>query len=206
MPDTATGQRRLGIFGSAFNPPHTGHLILVAEARWKLALDEVVVVPTGEPYHKESAWDPGREERLGLAREAFSGEPACVVSELETGRPGPSYTVDTLREIAANEADSELLLLLGADAALGLPKWRSTGEIFELAQVAVAPRPGVDQLEVEQAVEAAGGGSRTEFFSMPRTDITATLIRERIGAGEPFGHLVPQRVAERIRERGLYVG
>lgn len=206
MPDAVAGRRRLGIFGSAFNPPHTGHLILVAEALWRLDLDGVRVVPTGEPYHKESAWDPGREERLHLAAEAFSGEPSCEVSDIETGRSGPSYTVDTLREIAASEPDTDLFLLLGADAALGLPGWRSPEEIFELAQVAVAPRPGVEQAEVEEAIARAGGVGRTIFFPIPRTDITATLIRERIGAGEPFGHLVPQRVAERIRERGLYVG
>jgi nicotinate-nucleotide adenylyltransferase len=184
VPDEVAG-RRLGIFGSAFNPPHTGHLILVAEALWRLELDGVRVVPTGEPYHKDSDYDPGREERLQLAREAFSGEPACEVSDLETNRPGPSYTVDTLRQVATEDPEADLV---------------------ELAQVAVAPRPGVDRDEVEEAVTGAGGGRRTTFFPMPRTDITATLIRERIGAGEPFGHLVPQRVAERIRERGLYVG
>jgi nicotinate-nucleotide adenylyltransferase len=206
VPDEVAGRRRLGIFGSAFNPPHTGHLILVAEALWRLELDGVRVVPTGEPYHKDSDYDPGREERLQLAREAFSGEPACEVSDLETNRPGPSYTVDTLRQVATEEPEADLVLLLGADAALGLPDWKDPTEVFELAQVAVAPRPGVDRDEVEEAVTGAGGGRRTTFFPMPRTDITATLIRERIGAGEPFGHLVPQRVAERIMERGLYVG
>ena len=206
MPEVVTGRRRLGIFGSAFNPPHTGHLILVAEALWRLDLDGVRIVPTGEPYHKESAWDPGREERLALAREAFSGEPSCEVSDIETRRSGPSFTVETLREIAAEEPEVELFLLLGADAALGLPGWRSPDEIFELARVAVAPRPGVDRGEVEAAIAEVGGGEEVTFFPMPRTDITATLIRERIGAGEPFGHLVPQRVAERICERGLYVG
>ena len=206
MADSGAGRRRLGIFGSAFNPPHTGHLILVAEALWRLDLDGVLIVPTGEPYHKEAAWDPGREERLALAREAFSGEASCRVSEIETERSGPSYTIDTLREVASEEPDTDLFLLLGADAALGLPDWRSPDEIFELARVAVAPRPGVDREEVESAIQGAGGADRTTFFPIPRTDITATLIRERIGAGEPFGHLVPQRVAERIREKGLYVG
>ena len=206
MPDAVVGRRRLGVFGSAFNPPHIGHLILVAEAIWRLDLDGVRVVPTGEPYHKESAWDPGRTERLELARAAFSGEPSCEVSEIEIGRPGPSYTVETLRQTAIEEPGDELILLLGADAALGLPTWNAPAEIFELARVAVAPRPGVERSQVEDAVAEAGGKGRTEFFSMPRTDITATLIRERIASGEPFGHLVPQRVAERIHERGLYRG
>jgi nicotinate-nucleotide adenylyltransferase len=206
VPDGAAGRKRLGIFGSAFNPPHIGHLILVAEAVWRLDLDGVRVVPTGEPYHKETAWDPGRMERFDLAREAFSGEPACEVSQIEIDRPGPSYTVETLRQTAVEKPEDELILLLGADAALGLPAWSAPAEIFELARVAVAPRPGVEREQVEGAVAKAGGGGRTEFFPMPRTDITATLIRERIAAGEPFGHLVPQRVAERIHERGLYRG
>lgn len=206
MPDTVTGRGKLGIFGSAFNPPHTGHLILVAEALWRLELTGVRVVPTGEPYHKEAAWDPGRQERLQLAREAFSGEPACEVSDVEIRRSGPSYTVETLRQMASDEPDCELVLLLGADAALGLPSWRSPGEILELARIAVAPRPGVDRGAVEAAIAEVGGTGRTTYFPIPRTDITATLIRERIAAGDPFGHLVPQRVAERIRERGLYRG
>lgn len=206
MPDTATGRRRLGIFGSAFNPPHTGHLILVAEALWRLELDGVLVVPTGEPYHKDSSWDPGREERLAMAREAFSGEPTCEVSDIEMRRSGPSYTIETLREVASEEPGAELFLLLGADAALGLPEWRSPEEIFEISRVAVAPRPGVEPQEVERAIAGVSGASRTTFFPIPRTDITATLIRERIGAGQPFGHLVPQRVAERIRGRDLYLG
>ena len=157
MPDSTPGRRRLGIFGSAFNPPHTGHLILVAEALFRLELDRVLVVPTGEAYHKEGRGDPGREERLELAREAFSGEPSCEVSDMEIRREGPSYTVETLEEVSAGDPDADLFLLVGADAALGIPDWRSPERIFEIAQVAVAPRPGVERDEVEAAIADVGG-------------------------------------------------
>jgi nicotinate-nucleotide adenylyltransferase len=202
--DPASGPGRVGVFGSAFNPPHTGHLVLAAEARWRLGLDLVAVVPTGEAYHKRSDIDPGSETRYELAEAAFREEGACDVLRLEVDRPGPSLTVDTLTELTGQFPGAELFLLLGADAALGLADWQSPGEVLELATVVVAPRPGIDPAEVERACSALGAPEKVEMIEMPRIDITSTVIRGRVERGEPFRHLVPQLVAEMITERGLY--
>ena len=204
MTDLAGEPGRVGVFGSAFNPPHTGHLVLAAEARWRLGLDRVLVVPTGQAYHKEADLDPGSELRFELAEAAFREEDACEVLRLEVERPGPSHTVDTLEEVAGRFAGAELFLLLGADAALGLESWQTPQRILELATVVVAPRPGIDPAEVERVCASLGVPERVVAIEMPRIDITSTLIRERVERGEPFRHLVPQRVAEMISERGLY--
>lgn len=197
---------RIGIFGSAFNPPQIGHLILVAEARWQLGLDRIVVVPTGDPYHKESGRSPDSEERLRLAREAFADQDRVEVSDLEVMRAGPSYTYDTLEAITRDEPDSDLYLLLGADAAAGIGGWHRLDRILELARLAVAPRGRVELHVIERAVADAGGVSRLRFFTMPEVGISSSMVRGRIESGEPYEHLVPPAVAGSIRENELYAG
>ena len=197
---------RVGIFGSAFNPPHIGHVLVVAEARWRLELERVLVVPTGDPYHKEGGLDPGREARLEMAELAFRDEPASEVLAIEIERAGPTYTADTVAELGAREPGMDPVLLLGADAALGLAGWERVQALAEMAEIAVAPRSGIEPGEVERSIRDAAPEARVSFFEMPRVDVTATLIRERIEAGVPFEHLVPQRVSALIQERGYYVG
>lgn len=197
---------RFGVFGSAFNPPQIGHLILVAEARWRLGLDRIIVVPTGDPYHKDSDRSPAPEARLQLARDAFSGQDGVDVSDIEVMRPGPSYTCETLEAISQQDPDSELYLLLGADSAAGIGAWHRLDRILELARLAVAPRGRVELQRIERAVADAGGTSRLEFFAMPEVGISSTLVRSRIESGEPYEHLVPAAVAGTIRENELYAG
>lgn len=196
---------RVGIFGSAFNPPHLGHVLVVAEARWRLDLARVLVVPTGDPYHKEGGLDPGREARLEMAELAFSDEPASEVLAVEIERAGPTYTADTVAQLVAEEPGMSPVLLLGADAALGLAGWERVEPLVGMAEIAVAPRSGIEPGEVERSIRQAAPDATITFFEMPRVDVTATLIRERIEAGIPFEHLVPQRVSAVIQERGYYV-
>lgn len=197
---------RTGIFGSAFNPPHIGHVLVVAEGRWRLGLDRVLIVPTGEPYHKDGGLDPGREARLEMAELAFQDEPGCEVLSVEIERSGPTFTADTIAQLMTDRPGLDPVLLLGADAALGLPGWKRVGPLLDEAAIAVAPRSGIDPVEVERTVKSVDADARVSFFEMPRVDITATLIRERIEAGSPFEQLVPQRVSAVIRERGYYRG
>lgn len=197
---------RVGIFGSAFNPPHIGHVLVVAEARWRLGLERVLVVPTGDPYHKEGGLDPGGEARLEMAELAFRDEPGCEVLAVEVERAGPTYTADTVAGLVSKEPGIDPVLLLGADAALGFAGWERGESLAEMAEIAVAPRSGIEPGEVERSIREAIPEARITFFEMPRVDVTATLIRERIEAAIPFEHLVPQRVSARIRERGYYVG
>ena len=210
---------RLGVLGGTFDPPHLGHLVLAEAARVQFALDRVLFVPAGDPYHRR----PGSgfqvasarpdlspaADRLAMTRLAVAGNDAFAVDDREVGREGPSYTVDTLTELAAEwDAGSgtreaaapgarRLFLLLGADAAAELGRWKEPGRIAELATILVAPRgerepstAPVPVLEVD----------------MPRIDITSTLVRERARAGLSVRYLVPDAVAEYIDGRGLYRG
>lgn len=195
---------RVGVFGSTFNPPHIGHLILVAEARWRLRLDRVIAVPTGDPYHKETALLPAPETRLALAKAAFKGQPDVTVSSIEVERPGPTFTVDTLEAIVSEHPESSIRLLLGSDSALKIGEWHRPERIFELARIAVAPRDLLERDRVERAVAAAGGLGLVDFFAMPQVAVSSTLVRERIRAGEPYRHLVPTAVASIIENERLY--
>lgn len=197
-------ERSIGVFGSAFNPPHLAHQIFLAEATWQLGLDRVVVVPTGDPYHKVIEADPGAEVRFRLAEAAFGGLEGIEVSPVEVRREGPSYTCDTLEEIADPLGKYETHLLMGADAAKGFAGWRSPERILELARIGVALRPGVGKEEVESVFEALGGAGRIDFIEMPQVGISSSLIRRRVAAKEPFRHLVPTKVAQMIENGDTY--
>ncbi|MGB0120478.1 MAG: nicotinate-nucleotide adenylyltransferase [Solirubrobacterales bacterium] len=197
-------ERSIGVFGSAFNPPHIAHLIFLAEARWQLGLDEILAVPTGDPYHKDSASDPGPEARLRLARAAFDGIDGIEVSDIEVRRDGPSYTCDTLEVIADRFGTSEIFFLMGADAAQGFAGWKQPERILEKARIGIAPRPGVEREEIQSVFDGLDGKDRIEFIEMPRIDISSTFIRERIEAKEPFCHLVPTKVAQMIKNEDTY--
>jgi len=195
---------RVGVFGSAFNPPQIGHLILVEEARWQLGLDRVIVVPTGDPYHKETDEMLSGPVRLALAEAAFAGLDRTEVSDLEVVRAGPSRTCETLDEIHSRHPDTEITLLLGADAALGIGSWHRPERILATARIGVASRTGIEPERVERALEAVGGAGRVDFFTMPDVAISSTLVRERIRAERPYRHLVPTAVAAMIENEGLY--
>lgn len=195
---------RLGVFGSSFGPPTLGHRILLEEARYRLDLDRVVVVPTGQAWHKGGSGGPSGQVRLRLARAAFADLDWAEVSEIEVLREGPSYTCETLESIHSSNPDSQIFLLLGADAASGLGEWHLPERVLELATVAVAPRPGTATVEVETAFEGLGRPDRLELFEMPAVDISSTLVRRRIGSGGPWKHLVPHGAAEMIDNEDLY--
>lgn len=192
------------MLGGAFNPPHTGHLLLAQEARWALPLDEVLLVTTGVAAHKELADDPGAELRLqmtALAAEAGEELEACG---LEVERPGPSYMHETLAQLAELHPGRELWLLLGADMASSLGEWKHPERIVASARIGVVPRPGVGLGAVESTLSRLGAADRSETIQMPLCGVSSTLIRERAAAGRPLRHLVPDSVAALIAERELY--
>ncbi len=192
------------MLGGAFNPPHTGHLLLAQEARWTLELDELVLMTTGQAPHKEIEDDPGAGVRLEMARLAASCADGVEASGLEVDRDGPSYTHETLAQLAAEFPGREIWFILGADMAAGLGSWKNPERVVELARLAVVPRPGVGMGAVESSLERLGAAGRAEVLDMPLCGISSTLIRERAAAGRPLRHLVPDPVAELITERGLY--
>lgn len=195
---------RIGILGGMFNPPHLGHLALARAAASELDLDVVLLTPVLIPPHKPPKWDPGPEHRLRMCRLAVRGEERLDVCTLELERPGPSYTVDTLRSIHASHPDAELTLILGADVAQTLGSWREPREILKLARLAVADREDTSRGDVLDGLGQLQGEARTSIVSMPRLDVSSSLVRKRLNAGEPIEGLVGAEVAAYIAEHQLY--
>jgi nicotinate-nucleotide adenylyltransferase len=193
-----------GVLGSAFNPPHLGHLALAQEALWQLGLEQVLLVPTGEAPHKRIAEDPGRELRLAMTRLAASDDARFTASTVEVEREGPSYTYETLEELAEQTGDSELVFVMGADAAVGLESWRNPKRVVELARLAIARRAGIADAEVAAMLRSLGAEDRATMLEMPQFGVSSSAVRERAAAGRPLRYLVPEPVARFIEEKEIY--
>lgn len=176
------------------------------EAREQLGLDVVLLMPAAVPPHKEVPEDPGAEVRVELCRLAAAGEEGLEVSVIELERPGPSYTVDTLRDVHARHPEDALTFIVGGDMARSLPTWRSPEEVVGLATFAVAEREGIRRADILEQVAGLGAPERFRFFDMPRLDVSSSDIRRRVAAGRPIRHLVPAPVADYIEAHGLYRG
>ncbi len=197
---------RVGIFGGVFNPPHIGHLLCAQEAYVQLELDRVVFVPAGRPPHREIPDDPGAEARLTMCEYAISADERFRLSRVEVDRDGPSYTVDTLRELGERAPGSELVLILGSDQARALPEWHRPDEVVRrCAVIGVAERDGMPREDVvARAGEVPGAAGKLRFFDMPRIDVSATMVRRRAAERRPIRYLVPDKVASYIGAQSLY--
>ena len=202
--EAAVAGARIGIFGGAFNPPHVGHLVLAQEAHWQLGLDTVVLVPVGEPSHRTLEGDPGAEVRLQMCEHAIASDARFAVSRIEIDREGPSYTVDTLRELVRRAPDDELVLLIGGDQAAALASWREPEEIMSLALLGVAERDEWRRGEIVERLGTLCRPDRVRFFDMPRMEVSSTMVRQRAAAGRPIRYLVPDKVANFIGAQSLY--
>jgi nicotinate-nucleotide adenylyltransferase len=200
----ASPGRGIGVLGSAFNPPHLGHLALAQEALWQLGLDEVILVPTGEAPHKRIADDPGRDVRIAMTRLAAADDPRFSVSALEVEREGPSYTYETLQALAEERAETELVFVMGADAAVGLESWRNPERVVKSARLAVARRAGVSDTEVAAVMRSLGAEGKATMLEMPQFGVSSSAVRERAAQGRPLRYLVPEPVARFIEEKGVY--
>jgi nicotinate-nucleotide adenylyltransferase len=194
----------IGVLGSAFNPPHLGHLALAQEALWQLGLAEVILMPTGTAPHKRIVDDPGREQRLAMTRLAAADDSRFSVSTLEVEREGPSYTYETLEQLAEDRGDSELVFVMGADAAVGLESWREPQRVTELARLAVARRAGISDADVAAVLRSLGAAGQATMLEMPQFGVSSSAVRERAAAGRPLRYLVPESVARFIEEKGIY--
>jgi nicotinate-nucleotide adenylyltransferase len=195
---------RVGILGGVFNPPHIGHLVCAQEAHAQLGLDVVVWIPVGQAPHRDVPDDPGPEIRLEMCELAVSADERFRLSRIEVDRPGPSYTSDTLRELAARDSQDELCLILGGDQAMSLPLWHEPEQVMSFATVAVAERVGAKRQDIAERLASLPGGSPPIFFDMPRIDVSSTLVRRRAAAGQPIRYLVPDKVANFIGAQSLY--
>ena len=193
---------RIGMFGGSFDPPHQTHVALARAAMAQGALQSLHVCPTGHPWHK--ARQPSAAvHRVAMARLAFADVPGVVVDARETHRDGPTYTLDTLRELQREHEDARLVLLMGTDQASALPTWHGWQQVLELATVLVATRAGLPHFD-PQTLPGLPAGARFETLHLPPADTSATDIRARAARGEDISALVPPAVARYIDQHRLY--
>jgi nicotinate-nucleotide adenylyltransferase len=200
-PSNAT-PRKMGVFGGAFDPPHTAHVALAQTSIAELQLDELRIIPTGQAWHKARPLSPA-QHRLAMAQLAFAPLPSVVVDPRETQRAGPSYTVDTLRELRAQWPDADLFLILGGDQARALPTWREWEEILRLAIICVAEREDLTGAS-PQFIAPKSHESRFRRLQMPAMPVSATDIRARIATHQCVVPLVFEPVARYIDDHHLY--
>jgi nicotinate-nucleotide adenylyltransferase len=190
------------MMGGAFDPPHNAHVELARVAIAELGLDELRVVPTGQAWHKTRSLSPGHH-RLAMARLAFSGVPRAVVDSCEIEREGPSYTLDTLRQLAEQLAPVQLFLVIGADQARALPSWHGWLKILEIAIICVAERADLAG-STPPFVPPPEHRTRFRTLSLPPMAVSATEIRARVSQEQDIASLVCEPVARYIHEHHLY--
>jgi nicotinate-nucleotide adenylyltransferase len=195
-----SGVRRIGIMGGTFDPIHHGHLVAASEVADRFALDEVVFVPTGEPWQKVDEDVTPAEDRYLMTVIATASNPRFGVSRVDIDRGGPTYTVDTLRDMAALYGPkTELFFITGADALERILSWKDADHMFELARFVAVTRPGyvlTDEHLPDDAVE---------MIEVPAMAISSTACRARVRSGHPVWYLVPDGVVQYIVKRHLYI-
>ncbi len=195
----------VGVFGGTFDPPHIGHLILADEARAALALDRVLWVVSGEPPHKPSRPITPVETRVEMVLAAILEAPEFELSRADIDRPGPHYSVDTIRWLQERYPGKGLAYLMGSDALMDLPNWHQPNLFVEVcSSIGVLRRPGTkpDLQLLERHLP--GISAKVRYFKAPPIGISGRDIRGRVAAGEPYRYLVPSGVAALIKAHQLY--
>ncbi|WP_298458135.1 nicotinate-nucleotide adenylyltransferase [uncultured Cellulomonas sp.] len=191
---------RIGVMGGTFDPVHHGHLVAASEVAARYALDEVVFVPTAMPVFKQEQRVSPPEDRYLMTVIATASNPRFTVSRVDIDRGGVTYTVDTLRELAASRPDADLFFITGADALEQILRWKDADEVFRMARFVGVTRPGhhlsLDGLPADRVSE----------LEIPALAISSTDIRVRAAAGQPVWYLVPDGVVQYIAKHGLYRG
>jgi nicotinate-nucleotide adenylyltransferase len=194
---------RLGLFGGTFDPIHLGHLILAEQCREACGLDQVWFVVAGAPPHK-----PGDRtavtHRLEMARIAIAGRKSFAVSEIETMRPGPHYSVETLASIRGDRPDDDLFFLIGADSLADLPGWREPGRIAQLATIVVVNRPGLEEVDPANLPDFGPGSHPLKSVTIPPIGIASNDLRRRLAERRSIRYLVPRGVEAYIEAQKLY--
>jgi nicotinate-nucleotide adenylyltransferase len=197
-----TRQLRLGVMGGTFDPIHHGHLVAASEVQARFALDEVVFVPTGEPWQKAGKKVSQPEDRYLMTTIATASNPRFSVSRVDIERPGPTYTVDTLKDIrAVRGPELDLFFITGADALSQILTWKGVDELFDLAHFVGVSRPGVDlgEADITHLPEES-----VTLLEVPALTISSTACRQRVAEGLPIWYLVPDGIVQYIAKRGLY--
>jgi nicotinate-nucleotide adenylyltransferase len=191
-------QRKIGVMGGTFDPIHHGHLVAASEVADRFALDEVLFVPTGQPWQKTDRTVSPPEDRYLMTVIATASNPRFSASRIDVARSGPTYTVDTLSELHEALPDAELFFITGADALAQILSWRDVDRVFRYAHFVGVTRPGY---ELGDDHLPDGVASLVE---VPAMAISSTACRERVAQGRPVWYLVPDGVVQYITTRGLY--
>ncbi len=195
------GRRRIGVMGGTFDPIHHGHLVAASEVQASFDLDEVIFVPTGEPWQKADRDVSPAEDRYLMTVIATAANPRFAVSRVDIDRDGPTYTIDTLRDLSASHPDADLYFITGADAMAALLTWRDHEELFELAHFVGCTRPGH---EMDDSTLDGLPKDRITVLEIPALAISSTDCRDRVVRGEPVWYLVPDGVVQYIGKHRLY--
>ena len=201
------GVRRVGVIGGSYDPVHVAHLVVAESVREALSLDMVLFVPVGEQPLKQGQPVTASQHRIAMVELAVEGNPHFRVSRVDVDRPGPSYTVETLkllREEWAERGRTELWFIIGADSLLTLARWHDPTGILLQSRLAVVRRPGYlpDLGELEERVPKLQ--ERVDWVDAPLMDISATDLRRRVAEGRSIRYRVPEAVREYIEKEGLY--
>jgi nicotinate-nucleotide adenylyltransferase len=190
--------RRIGVMGGTFDPVHHGHLVAASEVAYNFELDEVIFVPTGQPYKKNLQVAPA-EDRYLMTVIATASNPRFSVSRVDIDRPGPTYTIDTLKDLQAKaDKQDELFFITGADALAEILTWHDADELFGLAHFVGCTRPG------HQLTRNGLPEGKVSLVEIPALSISSTECRARVREGEPVWYLVPDGVVQYIAKRRLY--
>jgi nicotinate-nucleotide adenylyltransferase len=197
---------RVGVLGGTFDPIHVGHLILAEAARRLLDLERVVFVPAGNPWRKRSRPITLADHRLAMVSLAIADNPAFALSATEVEREGPSYTADTLAALHEEWPDAEgLYFIMGVDALKDLPNWKDPQRIIRSAYLAVATRPGWEQVNLAELERLIPGLlARLRPVDMPMIQISSSELRDLVARTQSIRYLVPSPVQEYIQRNSLY--
>ena len=199
---------RIGILGGSFDPPHAGHLMIAREAKERADLDTVLFIPAGEQWLKEGQDVAPATHRLAMTHLLVGSTPAFVVSDMEVGRPGPTYTVDTLRELREDSLpDTEYLFILGEDSVADLPRWHNSQELVTLCRFIAMPRVGgTGRPNLSAAYDAIPGLREkvTILEAAPRMDVSSSSVREMVESGDDLRGVVPDNIVKYITAHRLY--
>ena len=194
---------RIGVYGGTFDPIHLGHLILAEACREACKLDQVWFIVAGAPPHKRGDRTDVKH-RLEMVNLAIAGNPAFLVSERETDRPGPHYSVETLQAIHQDHPTDDLFFLIGGDSLIDLPQWREPGRILHLASLVVANRAGFEPPPLAFEPDPDHPAQPIHHVAIPPIGIASSDLRHRLGAGESIRYQVPRAVEAYIAAHGLY--
>jgi nicotinate-nucleotide adenylyltransferase len=195
-----SASRRIGIMGGTFDPIHHGHLVAASEVAGRYALDEVVFVPTGQPWQKHDERVSPAEDRYLMTVIATASNPRFTVSRVDIDRGGPTYTIDTLRDLRKQYGDAaELYFITGADALEKILSWKDVDEMFALAHFVGVTRPGFELSDKHLPADTV------TLVTVPAMTISSTDCRARVAAGQPVWYLVPDGVVQYIAKRRLYL-